>query len=259
MRRLRVRSSRTQPCGAGNRAAATTVGLPVRRRRRTSVFDDAYRSRSARFLGALMELARILYEPLVRAALLDDFGVAGDVTSEATIPPGTRATASLVARKPGVLAGLDAALYAFELLDPNVIFERFVADGEPLEAGTRIATLSGDARGILGAERTALNLLSHASGIATATARYVSAIPAGTTCRIIETRKTLPGLRALEKYAVRRGRWCQSPASPRRCDPHQGQSHRDRRRHCGRARCGRRARWSFDESRDRSRFARATR
>jgi len=150
-------------------------------------------------------LSRVLYEPLVRAALLDDFGTAGDVTSEATIPQGTLASATLVARKPGVLAGLDAALFAFEVLDATVRIERFLADGEALASGTRIATIAGDARSILGAERTALNILSHASGIATATARYAAAIPVGAKCTITETRKTLPGLRALEKYAVRAG------------------------------------------------------
>jgi nicotinate-nucleotide pyrophosphorylase (carboxylating) len=150
-------------------------------------------------------LARVLYEPLVRAALLDDFGTAGDVTSEATIPIGTQAAATLVARKPGVLAGLDAALFTFEALDATMRIDRFLADGDALVAGARIATIAGDAHAILGAERTALNILSHASGIATATARYVAAIPSGSKCVIAETRKTLPGLRALEKYAVRAG------------------------------------------------------
>jgi len=152
-----------------------------------------------------MRLARVLYEPLVRAALLDDFGTAGDVTSEATIPEGTTARATLVARKPGVLAGIDAALFAFEELDANVRIDRLLADGDTLISGARIAEIAGDARAMLGAERTALNVLSHASGIATATARYVAAIPASATCTIAETRKTLPGLRALEKYAVRAG------------------------------------------------------
>jgi len=152
-----------------------------------------------------VQLARVLYEGLVRAALLDDFGTAGDVTSDATIPVGTLAAATLVARKPGVLAGLDVALFAFEALDPTVRIDRFLADGDALASGARIATIAGHARAILGAERTALNILSHASGIATATAQYVAAIPRGANCAIVETRKTLPGLRALEKYAVRAG------------------------------------------------------
>ncbi len=150
-------------------------------------------------------MSRVLYEPLVRAALLDDFGTAGDVTSEATIPQGTLATATLVARKPGILAGLDAALFAFELLDPRARIDRFRVDGNSLTSNARIATIAGDARAILGAERTALNIVSHASGIATATAQYVAAVPTGVNCTIVETRKTLPGLRALEKYAVRAG------------------------------------------------------
>ncbi len=141
----------------------------------------------------------------MRAALLDDFGTAGDVTSEATIPQGTLATATLVARKPGILAGLDAALFAFELLDPRARIDRFRVDGNSLTSNARIATIAGDARAILGAERTALNIISHASGIATATAQYVAAVPTGVNCTIVETRKTLPGLRALEKYAVRAG------------------------------------------------------
>lgn len=152
-----------------------------------------------------MQLARVLFESLVRAALAEDFGIAGDVTSEATIPLGTRASASLVARTPGVLAGLDAALFAFESLDPSARIAAFVRDGDALARGTRIATIDTDARALLGAERTALNLLSHASGIATATARYVAAVPPECRCAIAETRKTLPGLRALEKYAVRAG------------------------------------------------------
>ena len=152
-----------------------------------------------------MRLARVLYEDLVRSALLDDFGTGGDVTSEATIPAGTSARATFVSRKAGVLAGIDAALYAFEVLAGDVRVERFLNDGETLAPGSRIATVAGDARAILGAERTALNVLSHASGIATATATYVAALPAGSHCAIVETRKTLPGLRALEKYAVRAG------------------------------------------------------
>jgi len=148
-------------------------------------------------------LSVVLYEAVVRAALAEDFGLGGDVTSEATIAMHTPARAALVARRPGVLAGLDAALFAFRLLDPDAAIEVFVRDGAVLEAGTRIATIAGDARALLGAERTALNLLSHLSGIATATARYVAA--AGGRCAISETRKTLPGLRALQKYAVRAG------------------------------------------------------
>ncbi len=159
---------------------------------------------SLRVRRSLASLAPIVYEPVVRAALAEDFGIAGDITTEATIPPGTLARASLVTRAPGVLAGRDAALFAFRLLDPNVEVETFAGDGDAMAAGTTIATLSGLAHGLLGAERTALNLLSHLCGVATATARYVEAC-GNATCAVAETRKTLPGLRALEKYAVRAG------------------------------------------------------
>lgn len=152
----------------------------------------------------LARLSPVIYEPVVRGALAEDFGIGGDITTEATIPPETRARASLVARKAGVLAGLDAALFAFKALDRDVQVAAFARDGEPVAAGATIATVEGLAHGILGAERTALNLLSHLSGIATTTAHYVEAC-GGARCAIVETRKTLPGLRALEKYAVRAG------------------------------------------------------
>jgi len=145
-----------------------------------------------------------LIEPLVRAALLEDIGVRGDITSEAIIPPRTRTLAALVAREAGVLAGLDCALTAVRLLDPGVKLDVGVPDGSRVEAGTHIAAFAGDARAILAAERTALNLLSRLSGIASETAAYVAAV-AGTKAVICETRKTTPGLRALEKYAVRAG------------------------------------------------------
>jgi nicotinate-nucleotide pyrophosphorylase (carboxylating) len=151
----------------------------------------------------LSPLTRALYEPIVRAALAEDFGLGGDLTSESTVQAGSRAEAALVARKPGVLAGLDVALEAFRILDPIAAFDVAVRDGERVPAGTTIARIECDARALLGAERTALNLLSHLSGIATETARYVRA--AGGHAAISETRKTLPGLRALQKYAVRAG------------------------------------------------------
>ena len=153
---------------------------------------------------SLAPLPAAIYEPIVRAALAEDFGLGGDITSEATIPVGTRARGSLVARTAGTIAGLDIALFAFSLLDPTTTFAIEHRDGETVVAGTTLATIDGDARALLGAERTALNLLSHLCGIATETARYVAAVR-GTLARICETRKTLPGLRALEKYAVRAG------------------------------------------------------
>lgn len=152
----------------------------------------------------LASLPIAIYEPIVRAALAEDFGLGGDITAEATIPAGTRARASLVARASGTLAGLEIALAAFTLLDPSAAFTFLHRDGEIVAAGATIATIVCDARALLGAERTALNLLSHLCGIATETAHYVAAIR-GTHARICETRKTLPGLRALEKYAVRAG------------------------------------------------------
>jgi len=153
---------------------------------------------------ALAPLPPLLYEALVRDALTEDLGLGGDLTSEATIAAGTQAHAWIVAREAGIVAGGDLARAAFLALDPAARFETFVLDGQPLEPGTRIATVACDARALLGAERTALNVLGHLCGIATATARYVAAA-GNARCRIVETRKTLPGLRALQKYAVRAG------------------------------------------------------
>lgn len=149
-------------------------------------------------------LPQLIYEPLVRAALAEDLGLGGDITSEATVPAGTRAQAQLVARREGVLAGLAPALLAFRLLDPEVDVDARTSDGADLERNQTIATLEGDARALLGAERTALNLLSHMSGIATATAAFVAAV-GDSHCAVCETRKTFPALRALQKYAVRAG------------------------------------------------------
>ena len=153
---------------------------------------------------ALAPIPRVIYEPVLRAALAEDFGLGGDITSEATIPAGAHARASLVARAPGTLAGLEIALAAFTLLDPSSTFANERRDGDEIAAKTTLATIACDARALLGAERTALNFLSHLCGVATETARYVAAVR-GTHARICETRKTLPGLRALEKYAVRAG------------------------------------------------------
>jgi nicotinate-nucleotide pyrophosphorylase (carboxylating) len=153
---------------------------------------------------SLSALPALVYEPVVRAALLEDLGLGGDLTSEATVSAHTAAHAALVTRSAGVVAGLDVALCAFRLLDPLAAFDVRVRDGAALAAGDTLATVRADARAVLGAERTALNLLSHLCGIATATARYVAATR-GARCAIAETRKTLPGLRALQKYAVRAG------------------------------------------------------
>ncbi len=149
-------------------------------------------------------LARIMFEPLVRAALLEDLGRAGDLTSDAVVPLGLDARCALIARESGVVAGLDLAKLAFELIDARVLMQIEREDGASVERGDIIATVCGPARGILTAERTALNFLGHLSGIASATASIVTAVR-GTKAKIVCTRKTTPGLRAIEKYAVRAG------------------------------------------------------
>ncbi|QOF72139.1 carboxylating nicotinate-nucleotide diphosphorylase [Aminobacter sp. SR38] len=152
----------------------------------------------------LSPLPRIMLEPLVRAALLEDLGRAGDITTDAIVPADHRATVVLVSRQQGVVAGLDLAGLAFSLIEPAIEMKVEKPDGSRLVPGDVIATLSGPARGLLTGERVALNFLSHLSGIATATAGIVDAV-AGHKARIVCTRKTTPGLRALEKYAVRCG------------------------------------------------------
>ena len=147
---------------------------------------------------------RLIIEPVVRAALLEDLGRAGDITTDAVVPAEAKVEAVIAARQPGVLAGLDAALLAFELLDPALRIERLRADGDRISRGETVAQISGRARGVLGAERTALNLLSRISGVATATRALADAI-AGYKTKIVCTRKTTPGLRTLEKEAVRLG------------------------------------------------------
>ena len=145
-----------------------------------------------------------LIEPIVRAALVEDLGRAGDITSQACIDESARLKAAFVVRRPGVLAGLDCARLALSMMDAGASFAPHAADGDALAAGTPIATIEGNARAMLAAERTALNLLGRLSGVASLTALYVREV-AGTRARIIDTRKTTPGLRALEKYAVRCG------------------------------------------------------
>jgi nicotinate-nucleotide pyrophosphorylase (carboxylating) len=151
-----------------------------------------------------LRLPGSLVDKAVAEALAEDLGMGGDITTEATVPAGTRASAVIAARKPGTVAGVQLAAAAFKTIDPFVEFEVVVGDGDRVEAGGIIARVAGDARALLTAERTALNFLGRLSGIATLTARYVSAI-AGTRARIVDTRKTTPGQRALEKFAVRCG------------------------------------------------------
>ena len=150
------------------------------------------------------QLPRFLVERAVAAALEEDLGLAGDLTSQATLAPSARATASLSAREPGVIAGLDLAAAAFRLVGDGVTFEPRVADGERVEAGDVVAMVAGPARLVMSAERVALNFLNHLSGIATLTREYADAV-AGTGAQICDTRKTTPGLRAFQKYAVRCG------------------------------------------------------
>lgn len=138
-----------------------------------------------------------MLEPLVRAALLEDLGCAGDITTEAIVPADVSAKLVLAARQPGVVAGLDLAALAFGLIDPAIAMKIERPDGSRIEAGDILATLIGPARGLLTAERVALNFLSHLSGIATATAGIVDAVR-DHKARIVCTRKTTPGLRALE-------------------------------------------------------------
>ena len=140
----------------------------------------------------------------VRAALAEDLGLAGDLTSQATLPPDAVATATLTPREPGIIAGLALAAEAFRQIGGGVSFEPQVADGAAVAAGDLVARVSGNARQVLGAERVALNFLNHLSGIASLTRAYADVV-AGTKARICDTRKTTPGLRAFEKYAVRCG------------------------------------------------------
>ena len=149
-------------------------------------------------------LSPLMVEEQVRAALSEDLGRAGDITSQATIAPEMIAEAELNAREDGIVAGLDLARAAFRLMDPAIRFDAFVKDGDRLPPGTVIARVSGPARAVLSAERVALNFLMHLCGVATHTARFAGEI-AHTPAKVCCTRKTIPGLRALEKYAVRMG------------------------------------------------------
>lgn len=151
-----------------------------------------------------MDIPQLQYEPLVRAALSEDIGP-GDITTTLCIPADATATATLLAKSPGVVAGLDVAALAFRLLDPEARWQPRLEDGAQIgNKPTPLAEVSGNARALLTAERIALNFLQRMSGVATITRRYVERV-AGTQARIADTRKTTPGLRMLEKYAVRVG------------------------------------------------------
>jgi nicotinate-nucleotide pyrophosphorylase (carboxylating) len=152
----------------------------------------------------LTPLLPLMYEPLVRTALLEDLGRAGDITADAIVPADKTASLVLRARRPGVVAGLDIARATFQLVNPAIRLTAERPDGSVVAPGDVIAAIEGPAHGLLTGERTALNFLCHLSGVATATATLVSAAQ-GTKARIVCTRKTTPGLRTLEKYAVRAG------------------------------------------------------
>src|SRR3954454_19320239 len=152
----------------------------------------------------LAPLPPLLIEPVVRAALLEDLGRAGDITTDAVIPVEARLSGAIAARQAGVVAGVNAALLAIRLLDPAVAATVERPDGSTIVAGDAVIRLEGPARPILSAERVALNLLCRLSGIATVTARLVAAARPHGPARIVCTRKTMPE-RALEKHAVRAG------------------------------------------------------
>jgi nicotinate-nucleotide pyrophosphorylase (carboxylating) len=155
-------------------------------------------------MTTINSLPAILVEPVVRSALLEDLGRAGDITTDAVVPPGTVMEGAITAREAGTITGVDAAALAFRLLDPKIECQIERPDGTRVAPGDVVMRVAGSARAILSGERVALNLLCHLSGVATATAALVDAVRpyrAGITC----TRKTTPGLRALEKHAVRAG------------------------------------------------------
>jgi nicotinate-nucleotide pyrophosphorylase (carboxylating) len=152
----------------------------------------------------LQPLPHHLVAEAVKKALAEDLGLAGDITSSATVPADRKIKAAIVARKPGVIAGVDLAIAAFRQVDPANVCKIARRDGENVADGDKVLSVDGPARAILTAERVALNFLGHLSGIATATANLADAVK-GTDAKIVCTRKTTPGLRAFEKYAVRCG------------------------------------------------------
>jgi nicotinate-nucleotide pyrophosphorylase (carboxylating) len=152
----------------------------------------------------LAPLPAILIEPIVREALLEDLGRAGDLTTDAIVPLELKTKTVMAAREEGVVAGLDLAALAFRLIDPAIRFQPMIEDGAALAPGARVAIVEGRARGVLTAERVALNFVSRMSGVASATAKLAAAVR-HTKARIVCTRKTTPLLRAIEKYAVRAG------------------------------------------------------
>jgi nicotinate-nucleotide pyrophosphorylase (carboxylating) len=153
----------------------------------------------------ILPLPRLLVEPIVRAALVEDLGRAGDITTDSIVPPGERMAGVIAARQDGVISGTDAAAIAFALVDPEVAVTVERGDGARVAPGDVVLRLEGPARAILTAERVALNLLCRLSGVATATNSLVEAARPHGKASIVCTRKTTPGLRSLEKHAVRAG------------------------------------------------------
>ncbi len=152
----------------------------------------------------LTPLPRVLIQPLVAAALREDLGRAGDITTDSIVPPEARARLTIRARQPGTIAGLDLARLAFALVDHAIVLDVERPDGSAVAPGDVVGRLEGPARGLLTGERVALNFMGRMSGIATVTRSIVDAVR-DTRATIVDTRKTTPGLRAIEKYAVRAG------------------------------------------------------
>lgn len=149
-------------------------------------------------------LPKLMVEEAVRAALLEDLGRAGDITTNATIAPDATANAVMASRDAGYVSGLLLAETAFRLMDENIVFEALVKDGDAVKPGDILARISGNARALLSGERVALNFLMHMCGIATYTSEFAREI-AHTKAKVCDTRKTIPGLRTFDKYAVRCG------------------------------------------------------
>jgi nicotinate-nucleotide pyrophosphorylase (carboxylating) len=198
----RTAGSRHRLRNPAPKSAAGESGVVAGPRARAAVASSTRTSR--RGGPPLLHPARLLYEDLLRRALLEDLGGAGDLTTEAIVDEGARARAAFVARRAGRIAGLRIAVDVLRLLDPSIAADVAHDDGDDVEAGAVLARIAGSARAILTGERVALNVLGHLSGVATVTRGIVEAI-AGTRARVVCTRKTTPGMRALEKYAVRAG------------------------------------------------------
>lgn len=169
-----------------------------------SIYKSGAHGRGAQEAWDVAPLPSVMIEPLVRATLLEDLGRAGDLTTNAIVPAGHRGRTAMVARQPGVVAGMDVARVAFGLIDPDIRVDVRKPDGSRIQPGDVIAVVEGNSRAMLTAERTALNFMCHMSGIASATASVVDAI-GDARSRVVCTRKTMPGMRIVQKYAVRVG------------------------------------------------------